>query len=798
MAIGANARISCYHFCIGSFVLSSPLYRKKAKENAVVAALETAQEFKLLRAYYTDRVVSKVLAGNSGLTVSHEHKSQPNTIPLPASLIHDMSALINENNKDIHIKFYSPFPFKNRQERTMDAFGKAAWAALKSNSATQYSQHKKIDGRSIIRVAVGDTMIRQICIDCHNSHPLSPKKDWELGELRGVLEVSYDITSLTESGQKTGLFLALGLIVFFGAIFALTFRKTYTEIQYWTRELALSEHEVAARIFDTMNQAVVVTDKANKIVSINSAGTKITGYTIEEIKGKNPRIFASGRQNREFYIAMWESLTTSGHWEGEIWDRRKDGELYLKWMTINVIYNRQGDVNLYVAISSDITERKRKDELIWKQANFDALTGLTNRSLFQKQLQQGLEHCKRSGSMLALIYLDLDGFKDINDSLGHTAGDELLLEVAQRLQERARQTDTLARLGGDEFTLLVTNFQKPEQIGSLAEHILEVLTEPFVIQNREIHIGASIGIAIYPDDGTSPEELIKHADIAMYHAKASGKNQFQFFRYEMNTKAVHRLSMIHDLHKAVADKAFKLHYQPKIRLADHKIIGMEALIRWPQTDGQIISPLEFIPCAEETGLIIPLGNWILAEACRQTEEWNQQFDTQLRVAVNLSARQFRVNDIANKVLHALRAQSLSPHLLELEITESILMDDVEEAIQIMTVLRDYGISIAIDDFGTGYSSLNYLKRFPISTLKIDQSFVRDLTEDSEDAAIVCSIISLAKSLNLEVVAEGVETAEQLSFLSHQHCHSIQGYHIAKPMPPDQFEAFLRSRSKNLI
>jgi len=739
-------------FALAVLFLVPHYIEEKAKENAIAAALQTAQQFKILRAYYTEQVISKILERKSDLIISHEHKSLPNAIPLPASLIHDMSNLINQDNENIQIKFYSPFPFGNRQEQEIDAFGKAAWAKLSSNPSAQYIEHDETGNRNIIRVAVGDTMIQQVCVDCHNSHPLSPKRDWKVGDLRGILEVSSDINSLTESGKKAGFFLALGLIFFFGIIFAITARKTFIEIQRWAQELTLSEHELAARIFDTMSQAVVVTDKNNHIVSINAAGVKITGYTIKDIKGKNPNVFASGQHNQAFYAAMWKSITTTGHWEGEIWDRRKNGEIYLKWMTINVIYDQQGDIKLYVAISSDITERKKRDKLIWEQANFDALTGLTNRSLFQKHLQQELGHCSRSGTRLALIYLDLDGFKDINDSLGHTAGDKLLLIVAQRLQVRIRKTDVVARLGGDEFTLLVTNFRHPEQIGSLAKHILEVLAEPFNIQEREIHIGASIGIAIYPDDGTSPEELIKHADIAMYHAKASGKNQFQFFHHEMNAKALHRLSLIHELHNAVADQAFQLHYQPKIRLADHKLVGMEALIRWPKADGQMTFPMDFIPCAEETGLIIPMGDWILAEACRQTSKWNQQFNTQLRVAVNLSARQFHVDNIANKVLHILNAQSLSPHLLELEITESILMENVEEAIRIMALLREYGISIAIDDFGTGYSSLNYLKRFPINTLKIDQSFVRDLVEDSEDAAIVCAIISLADSLNLEVVS----------------------------------------------
>jgi EAL domain-containing protein (putative c-di-GMP-specific phosphodiesterase class I) len=356
----------------------------------------------------------------------------------------------------------------------------------------------------------------------------------------------------------------------------------------------------------------------------------------------------------------------------------------------------------------------------------------------------------------------------------------------------------VARLGGDEFSLLTPGFLQPEQVGSIAQQILEALAKPITILGREIHISASIGIAIYPDDGQSLEELSKHADIAMYQAKKNGKNQFQYFSHEMKTKALHRLSLIHDLHIALDEFSFQIHYQPKIRLVDNKIIGMEALIRWTKPNGEIIAPTDFIPCAEETGMIIPIGDWVLTEACHQTKVWNRQFNAQLHIAVNLSARQFHRHNITDRVLTILEAHTLSPRLLELEITESILMNDVEEAIQVMAALRSHGISIAIDDFGTGFSSLSYLKRFPINTLKIDKSFIRDLTEESKDAAIIRSIITLAESLNLEVVAEGVETVEQLTFLSQQQCNIAQGYHLAKPMPSDEFERFLCSNSDRLI
>jgi diguanylate cyclase (GGDEF)-like protein/PAS domain S-box-containing protein len=556
--------------------------------------------------------------------------------------------------------------------------------------------------------------------------------------------------------------------------------------------------ELAARVFDTMDQAVVVTDGDNRIVSINPATTKITGYRLDEVQGRDPKIFSSGRHDREFYREMWQTLQATGHWEGEIWDRRKDGKVYPKWLTLNAIRDSKGRVDQYVSVFSDITERKKTEEIIWKQANFDPLTGLANRILFHTQLERELECRQRNAGMLGVVYMDLDGFKDVNDTLGHASGDRLLIAVAARLKKVARDDDLLARLGGDEFVVLVKDFAHPEQIGSLAERILGSLKEPVWILGKEVRIGASIGIALYPEDGETSEELIKHADLAMYRAKEEGKNDFRFFRQEMNLKAQQRLALIHDLHRAVDEEVFELYYQPKIRLADGKIIGMEALLRWPVDGGQMISPAQFIPCAEETGLIVPMGNWVTDEAIRQTSDWNRRFGSCLKVAVNLSARQFHVDDLAAKVMRMLRIHDLPAKCLELEITESILMGGVEEAIAVMNSIRDQGISIAIDDFGTGYSSLAYLKRFPLSTLKIDQSFVRELSEDSVDAAIVNSIITLARSLAMEVCAEGVESAEQLAFLEERQCDCAQGYHFARPLPAQAFEEYLLERDGQLL
>ena len=551
---------------------------------------------------------------------------------------------------------------------------------------------------------------------------------------------------------------------------------------------------LAKQIVDHTSEAVVVTDAQATILDVNNAYARITGYDRHELIGKNPRINKSGRHDRAFYQEMWAQLNASGHWSGEIWDRRKNGEVFPKWLRINAIRDDGGKIRQYVGIFSDITEKKVAEERLKNLAFYDPLTGLPNRAFFQDRLEKVASAVRRTDKQAALMFIDLDGFKDVNDSLGHAAGDSLLVEVAKRLQGRVRKSDTVARLGGDEFGLLLTELQQPERIGSLAEEILEVVRNPINVDGQEVRVGASIGIAVFPDDARSADELTRHADIAMYQAKDGGKNSYKFFMPEMQSRAVDRLNLIRELHRAVEEKTFALYYQPRVRLADGKLVGMEALIRWPQSDGTMVSPVDFIPIAEETGLIVAVGDWVLAEAFRQTEQWNQQFGTHLRVSVNVSTRQFFGRNFVDNLLAILKAYEFPAHMLELEITESLLIKDTMTAISIMNQLRYHGISIAIDDFGTGYSSLGYLKRFPINTLKIDQSFVRELTSDSQDAAIVRAIISLSETLGLKVVAEGVETQEQLEFLQDHACHEAQGYLLGRPMPASEFGRLIECES----
>lgn len=541
--------------------------------------------------------------------------------------------------------------------------------------------------------------------------------------------------------------------------------------------------ELAAQVLNTMNQAVIVCDTNFRICSMNPSAEKVTGYHLENVKDRDAKLFYSEKfiENQNLSDGMWAQLKRKGQWEGEAWQIRSNGKVFPTWLTISVVLDDNNNVDRYVCVFSDISDLKKTEAMIWKQANFDALTGLLSRSGFEMRFEQELNHHHRSRKSFAIIYLDLDGFKDVNDGLGHGSGDKVLIEVAKRIKKCIRKPDLAARSGGDEFTLLLTNVNLPEQIGLLTNRIITSINDTIIIPPNEIRVGASIGIALYPDDGDTLEVLSKHADLAMYHAKGLGKNQVQFFQWNMTARAEHRLKMINALHHAMKDMKFEVFYQPKIRFSDQHFIGVEALVRWRVDDETLISAGEFIPYAEETNLIIPIGAWITREACRQVLQWNQYYKIQLCVAVNLSARQFRAPDLVNEILDILKEQNFPPHLLEIEVTESILIDDFEKAISVLNQLNEVGVKVAIDDFGKGYSSLRHLQCFPINTLKIDRCFVDDLTNDIKAESIIRTIINLGKNLNLSVVGEGIEVDEQMHKLIDFGCDIGQGYYFSHPV-----------------
>lgn len=545
--------------------------------------------------------------------------------------------------------------------------------------------------------------------------------------------------------------------------------------------------QLAASVYQASNEAILVTDEHNLIVEINPAFTQLTGYTLEEVRGKNPREFQSGKHDKKFYQEMWWSITHHGHWQGEVWDKRRDGELHAKWLSISVIRREDGSVFRYLGQFSDITDKKRKDDLIWTQANFDALTDLPNRRLLADRIQQAMSSGMRSGRYSALISLDLDQFKQLNDTLGHSMGDKLLIEVARRLQAGVREDDTVARMGGDEFLLLLSELSmNPHDAAVQAEQVAEKmraeLCRPYQLGAIEYHSSSSLGIVLFRGHSGSQEELLAHVDAAMYQAKARGRNTVCFFDQSMQVALEKRGQLESALRVALARRELQLYYQLQVNNVG-QAVGAEALLRWLHPDLGMVSPAQFIPVAEETGLILSIGQWVLETACAQLAEW--QTDPrlcQLSIAVNVSARQFREAGYVAHVREVLEKTAINPAVLKLELTESLVLDNVDDSIRKMQKLKKLGIKFSMDDFGTGYSSLSYLSRLPIDQLKIDQSFVRDITTDPHDAAIVQTIISMAHSLEMEVIAEGVETQEQREFLESRGCLFYQGYFYAKPLP----------------
>ena len=550
------------------------------------------------------------------------------------------------------------------------------------------------------------------------------------------------------------------------------------------------EMQLAATVFDASSDAILITDSENRIIDVNAAFCEITGYSESEAIGQTPTILSSGRHDAEPYHELWESLKKTGRWSGEAWSRRKGGEVYAEWLTINTVKNSRGETTHHVAIFADITEHKQAEEHVHRLAHYDALTDLPNRTLFNDRFGQALINAQRNRCRAAVMFMDLDRFKVINDTLGHSIGDLLLQVMTARLTDSVRQGDTVSRLGGDEFGILLPELAEAEDAYLAAQKLLKATAIPFMLQGQELNISASIGISIYPDDGISAETLMKNADIAMYRAKEEGRNNCQFYHADMNTRSFDRLAMETSIRHALEEGQFELHYQPKIAVASGKIIGVEALIRWHHPDRGLVSPMEFIPLAEETGLILPIGEWVLQEAVAQGKAWQLAGFPPLFMAVNVSARQFRQANFAGKVGQVLLDNGFDPHHLELELTETTLMTNADENIETLNKLNAMGVRIAIDDFGTGYSSLSYLKRLPVDVVKIDKSFVNGVTDSRDDAAIVEAIIAMARSLQLKVVAEGVETAEQLKFLQINNCDEIQGYYFSRPLPVEQFEQLL--------
>lgn len=561
-------------------------------------------------------------------------------------------------------------------------------------------------------------------------------------------------------------------------------------IEDLTVEKAAREQlQLARKIFEVNSEAIMVTDAENCIVQVNAAFEKITGYEASEVMGRDPKVLGSGRHDAAFFKNMWQALVDRGHWTGEIWDRRKDGSEYPKWVRVDTIRDAGGCISHYVTVFSDISERKANEERIRHLAQHDALTGLPNRFTLAAHLEHALARAERSGEKVGLMFIDLDNFKNINDTLGHHIGDRLLCEVARRISRAVRKSDIVARIGGDEFVVVLESTKVETDEGFVAQKIIDQLADSVTIDGNVLHTTPSIGLAIFPEDGENAEELMKNADVAMYHAKSAGRNNYQFYTEHMNHAAAVRAQMEGRLRAALSGDEFLLHFQPQINLATGRVSGIEALIRWQNPELGLVSPANFIPLAEEVGLIVPISAWVLENACRTAKSWRNQETPFECISVNISPQEFRQRNFPEMVAAVLQKTGLPAACLELEITESTLMDSADTTVEMLLRLKALGVTLAIDDFGTGYSSLGYLKRFPIDRLKIDRSFVRDLETDSSDAAISTAVIVLAHSLGLQVVAEGVETQGQADFLLQQGCDSVQGYLFSRPVPADEAAAY---------
>jgi len=556
------------------------------------------------------------------------------------------------------------------------------------------------------------------------------------------------------------------------------------------------DQRIAREVIASMSEAVCVTDLDHRFVSVNPAFTRITGYRAEEIQLQSSDVLDSDQHPREFYQELRRGLLNNGHWSGELWQKRKDGEHFLAWLEMSEVRDAAGNRTHWVAVLTDITDRKRAEQELRYLANYDTLTGLPNRTLLAERLAHSLIRARRFGNQVALLFLDLDRFKHVNDSMGHAAGDRLLKAVAARIVTSVRESDTVARLGGDEFTVVLEDVHDPAEADAVARKLLQAFSTPLDIDGRhEMVISPSIGISLYPEHGQVPTDLLKHADTAMYYAKERGRNTFQVYNDAMDAKARMRANMANQLHKALERGELSLVFQPKLHLADQRITGAEALLRWHNPTLGHISPTEFIPVAEETGLIVPIGEWVIYQACLQLRRWTEAGLTAPTLAVNVSALQLFRGELSRRLREILDEMRVPAHRLELELTESMLMANPEQSIATLTQIKALGVRLAIDDFGTGYSSLSYLKRLPIDTLKIDKAFVADLTIDPDDEAITNTVIMMAHAMGLDVIAEGVETNEQMRFLAGQDCDEVQGHLISAPMEADRILQFLLDRGQ---
>jgi diguanylate cyclase (GGDEF)-like protein/PAS domain S-box-containing protein len=664
---------------------------------------------------------------------------------------------------------HSPTPIVLIQHEQIVYLNEAANKALAATEKTPllHQPAKLLMAENVTRFGDGlsDTLHQQICQPCHTRFIRADG---------GIIQVEVFVSEVDHEGEP-----AIQLV-----FTDITHRKEYD-----------AKLQQAVQIIEHTMEGVLITDANGIITSVNPAFSEITGYDEAEIILQDPSILISDRHPADFFDDLRNQVRQTGSWRGEVWNQRKNGDIYPAWMTISCVRDELNEAPHFVAVFSDITSIKQTQSQLEHLAHHDSLTNLPNRLLFEDRLAHAIAQAKRQNRQLAVLFLDIDRFKNINDSLGHAMGDELLKEVAKRLQNILRDDDTAARLGGDEFTILVENLEDPSQAAVVASKIQEKFKSPFKIAGRELHVTASIGISIYPEDGKDVADLTKNADAAMYQAKEQGRNNYRYYTSELTRTAFERLLLETELRSALKNDQLLLYYQPQISLKNGEMTGAEALLRWHHPRLGIIPPARFVPLAEESGLIHEIGAWVLKEACDQARYLFKQGLFQGRMAINLSVRQIMQTDLILRFEQIIAESGCPPDMLQLEVTEGIFMGQMKHSVPVLDVFKKLGVSIAIDDFGTGYSSLSYLKQLPIDKLKIDRSFIRDMPHDSDAVAITQAIVSLGKNLGLRITAEGIETMAQQSLLQKMGCQEGQGYLYSPPVPADVFEQMLMEGSR---
>lgn len=622
----------------------------------------------------------------------------------------------------------------------------------------------------------------QYCTRCH--------PDWQPDRINSYYKLTLNRKAAADINKLSNFF-SLG-VIFAGFIFLGFIYLLFDVVE---RRRSQEQLLLSASVFDNTVEGIAITDHRNRIQKVNAAFTDITQFTAEEAIGKSIHILNPDGPDKKIQAKLRKGLTEEGLWCGEVWNRRKSGEIFPVWLSVTAITNMHGKITHFVSLFHDITELKQNRDQLEHQAYHDALTGLPNRQLFHDRVEMTIAHAHRHQEKFAVIFIDMDNFKNINDCYGHHIGDLFLKEVASRLKKCCRDVDTVARLGGDEFTVILPDIRGTELATSVARRIITALEKPFIMGESKIYSGASLGITLYPQDGISTETLLKNADMAMYKAKQQGKGTYVFYTEGITSAVMYRINLENGLRNAMQKKQFLLHYQPVVEVDSGRITGCEALIRWQPEAGKIIPPNDFIPLAEEIDLISPLGDWVIDVACRQIAEWRQSGFSDLSVAVNLSSTKFQEVQLPDKINTVLKKYDLPSSVLKIELTETTVMEDVAAVKDNMEKLHRMGIGIALDDFGTGYSSLSYLKQFPLETIKIDRAFVLDLVDNLPDQAVARSIISLCHDLGMQVVAEGIETEQQLDFFRRNKCEKYQGYLFSKPITGTEFTALLHNQAQ---